>query len=357
MTRQVLLLPGDGIGCEVVREARLVLEQVAPACAPLQIAEADFGGIAINRLGSPLPSTTLAQARAAEAVLLGAVGAPRYDSLPQNQRPEKGLLQLRAELAVFANLRPVRTSAALIANSPLRPELARSLDILIVRELIGGIYFGQPRGYSGDGPAREAHNTMRYRAAEVKRIGKVAFEAALGRKRRLCSVDKANVLEVSCLWREEVEALAADHEEVALSHMYVDNAAMQLALAPAQFDVLVTSNLFGDILSDLASALAGSIGMMPSASLAADGSGIYEPVHGSAPEIAGRDQANPCAAILSMAMLLRHSLAEAKAATRIEAAVEAAIADGQRTADIAIPGQQPLGCQAMGAAVRSRLAN
>lgn len=349
-----MLLPGDGVGPEVTREARLLLEQLAPDCAPFEISEADFGGAAIDEHGTPLPADTLERALSADAVLLGAVGLPKHDSLPQDSKPEAGLLGLRAQMGVFANLRPAKARPALVASSPLRPELAAGLDLLIIRELVGGVYFGEPRGLRGEGERREGFNTMRYCVAEVKRIGKAGFAAAADRTGRLCSVDKANVLDVSRLWRDTMEALAADHPGVQLRSMLVDNAAMQLVTDPAQFDVIVTGNLFGDILSDIASALCGSIGMAPSASLDEKGRGLYEPVHGSAPDLAGRDRANPCAAMLSAAMLLRHSLGEQAAAERVERAVDAAIEDGLRTDDIAAGGPS-ISCQKMGAAVRARL--
>ncbi len=351
MPKSILLLPGDGIGPEVISQARRILESVSDAAGGLELAEADFGGIAIDRHGSPLPEATLAKALAADAVLLGAVGAPQYDSLPQDAKPEKGLLQLRASMQAFANLRPAKPRAALAASSPLRSGLAESLDVLVVRELTGGIYFGEPRGIEGEGEDREGFNTMRYSVREIRRIAKVAFESAALRSSKVCSVDKANVLEVSALWRETVAAVAADHPGIELTHMYADNAAMQLAANPGQFDVILAGNLFGDILSDLAAILAGSIGMLPSASLSQDGRGLYEPVHGSAPDIAGTGAANPCAAILSAAMMLRHSLDAPDAADAIEKAVDAALDRGARTADIAAPGETAISCTQMGEAI------
>ena len=355
MAASVLLLPGDGIGPEVVEQARRTLEAVADGLGGLAISEADFGGAAIDKHGDPLPEATLQAARQADAVLLGAVGLPRFDELPPAERPERGLLRLRQQLGVFANLRPARSRPALRASSPLREEVVADLDVLVVRELVGGIYFGQPRGFEGEGDERAGFNTMRYTAGEVRRIAQVAFVAAAGRRGKVCSVDKANVLEVSSLWRETVAEVGGEHPQVELSHMYVDNAAMQLAAAPAQFDVIVTGNLFGDILSDLAAILAGSIGMLPSASLDAAGRGLYEPVHGSAPDLAGRDRANPCAAILSVAMMLRFSLGAEKAAAAIEAAVDRTLAAGLRTADIAAAGAEACSCRRMGEAVRENI--
>ena len=355
MGASILLLPGDGIGPEVIEQARLVLAQVSAAAGGLKISTADFGGAAIEKHGDPLPQATLQAARQADGVLLGAVGAPQFDQLPQDKRPEKGLLRLRQELEVFANLRPARARPALADSSPLRTQLVADLDVLVVRELTGGIYFGSPRGFAGEGEKRCGFNTMRYTVGEINRIAKVAFAAAGRRSGRLCSVDKANVLEVSSLWRETVSALAGDYPQVELSHMYVDNAAMQLAANPGQFDVIVTGNLFGDILSDLAAILAGSIGMLPSASLDAAGRGLYEPVHGSAPDLAGCDQANPCAAILSAAMMLRFSIGAKDVADAIEAAVDKALASGVRTADIAADADQACSCRQMGEAIRENI--
>ena len=346
MSRTILLLPGDGIGPEVTAQAHRVLLAVLQN-AEVDITSADIGGVAIDNSGSPLPPSTVAAVNNADAVLLGAVGAPRYDGLPSEQKPEKGLLDLRRQLAVFANLRPAICHAELVGASSLKPALVRGLDLLIVRELTGGIYFGTPRGVAAENGVRVGFNTMRYDENEIARIAHRAFAAARQRRRRLCSVDKANVLEVSLLWRERVTAIGAEeYPDVELSHMYVDNAAMQLVREPKQFDVIVTGNLFGDILSDAAAMLTGSIGMLPSASLAADGRGLYEPVHGSAPDIAGRDMANPLAAILSAAMLLRHSLDMPAAAAAVEDAVRRTLADGCRTADIADNGNV-VGCREM----------
>lgn len=348
MTRKVLVLPGDGIGPEVTAQAGRILD-----AAGIGWETSPFGGEAIDLHGDPLPEETLEKALAADAVLLGAVGSPRHDSLPPEQKPEKGLLRLRSALGAYANLRPAVCFEGLAGASTLRPEVVEGTDLLIVRELIGGIYFSGPRGFEGEGGGRSAHNTMRYSAEEVRRVAKVAFEAAQGRGKRLCSVDKANVLEVSVLWRETVSEMAGDHPGVELSHMYVDNCAMQLVRDPRQFDVIVTSNLFGDILSDLASELAGSIGMLPSAATG-EGPGLYEPVHGSAPDIAGKDMANPCAAILSLAMLLEHSLGEPELSRKLAAAVRDAVSSGLRTADIAGGGNRTVGCAEMGDAILER---
>ena len=353
MSSQILLLPGDGIGPEVVREARRVLEVVDNQFSlELSFNEARLGGIAIDEEGAAYPDATRALAREADAILLGAVGGPQWDALPAADRPERGLLAIRADLDLFCNHRPALLFPDLAEASSLRAELVAGLDVLIVRELTGGIYFGEPRGIStkADG-VREGHNTDRYNETEIRRIGRLAFEAAQKRSGRLCSVDKANVLEVTMLWRETMEALSKDYPDVALSHMYVDNAAMQLVREPKQFDVLVTGNLFGDILSDIAAMLTGSIGMLPSASLNAEAKGLYEPVHGSAPDIAGEDLANPLATILSVAMLLRYSLDAPEAAVAVERAVAHVLDAGLRTADIAAPGEQAVGTRAMGDAV------
>jgi 3-isopropylmalate dehydrogenase len=332
---EVLVLPGDGIGTEVVPVARRVMEAAAKRFEiGLHFTEALVGGTAIDQTGSPLPEETLTKARQARAVLLGAVGGPRWDDLPTLERPERGLLGLRSGLELFANLRPALLFEPLVAASSLKPELVAGLDILIVRELTGGIYFGEPRGIETVDNERRGFNTYVYSEHEIDRIARVAFDLAMKRNRRLCSVDKANVLEVTQLWREVVTSIGLEYPDVALSHMYVDNAGMQLVRAPKQFDVLVTGNMFGDILSDVAAMLTGSLGMLPSASLAADGKGMYEPVHGSAPDIAGQDKANPLATILSVAMLFRYSLDAADAADAIERAVNAVLAAGYRTGDI-----------------------
>ena len=354
-----MLLPGDGIGPEVVWQARRVLEAVgARYQLDLHFTEADIGGIAIERSGQAYPAATRALANEADAMLLGAVGGPQWDDLPAQDRPERGLLAIRADLDLFCNLRPALMFPDLIGASSLRAELVSDLDVLIVRELTGGVYFGEPRGVvTRDDGVREGFNTDRYDELEIRRIGRLAFEAAQKRGGRLCSVDKANVLEVTMLWREVMQELSSEYPDVVLSHMYVDNAAMQLVRAPKQFDVLVTGNLFGDILSDIAAMLTGSIGMLPSASLNAQSTGLYEPVHGSAPDIAGDDIANPIATILSAAMLLRFSLDAPEAANEIERAVAAVLAKGFRTADIAESQSlsDVVGTQAMGDAVIAAL--
>ena len=352
---RVVLLPGDGIGPEVVAEAAHVLQSVARQSGlALELEEHLAGGAAIDRTGEPLPAATLSAARGADAVLLGAVGSPAYDALPRDKRPEQALLGLRKGLAVYANLRPVRLIEALAGASPLKAEVVRGTDILIVRELTGGLYFGAPRGVEGQGDARRARNTMTYSAGEIRRIARVAFLAARARRKKVTSVDKANILEVSQLWREVVVETSREFPDVRLEHLYVDNAAMQLVARPADFDVILTENLFGDILSDEAAMLAGSIGMLPSASLG-EGPGLYEPVHGSAPDIAGRGVANPLAAILSVAMLLRHSFDRDADAVRIEAAVARVLQEGARTADLARPGETVLSTGAMGDRVRRAL--
>ncbi len=356
MTR-LLLLPGDGIGPEVVSQAKRVLAAVSDRFAlNLMFDEALIGGAAIDAAGSAYPDATRAKAREADAVLLGAVGGPQWDGLPAMERPERGLLAIRADLDLFCNLRPAMLFPELADASSLKPELVAGLDLLIVRELTGGIYFGEPRGIRElENGEREGFNTYVYRESEIERIARLAFDAARKRSGRLCSVDKANVLEVTMLWREVVERVSKDYPDVELSHMYVDNAAMQLVRAPKQFDVILTGNIFGDILSDTAAMLTGSIGMLPSASLDADAKGLYEPVHGSAPDIAGQDRANPLATILSAAMLLRYSLGQGAAADAIEAAVARVLGGGLRTGDIADPGAVPLGTEAMGDAVLAAL--
>ena len=353
---RVVLLPGDGIGPEITAVARRLLEAVSERHGfTLSFEEQPIGGSAIDATGEPLPASTLAACRAADAVLLAAIGSPRFDSLPREKRPESGLLALRAGMELFANLRPVKIVPALIAASTLRPEVIDGVDLMVVRELTGGIYFGQPKGrVEADGEER-GFNTMTYSSSEVDRIARVAFDLAKERRGQLCSVDKANVLDVSQLWRDRVEAMAPDYAGVEVSHMYVDNAAMQLVRAPRQFDVLLTGNLFGDILSDEAAMLTGSIGMLPSASLGSDGPGLFEPVHGSAPDIAGQDKANPMAMVLSAAMMLRIGLKEAEAASALEAAVDQVLADGFRTGDLMAEGCTALGCKAMGDALLKAL--
>ncbi|MDH4745931.1 3-isopropylmalate dehydrogenase [Sphingomonas sp. CBMAI 2297] len=347
----IAVLPGDGIGPEVTREARRVLEALALG---LDFEEAPVGGAAYLVTGRPLPQETLDLAKKADAVLFGAIGDPRFEALERRLRPEAALLGLRRELQLFANIRPATLFPALADASPLKPDVVAGLDLVIVRELVGDVYFGEKgRRHTAEG-LRQGFDIMSYNEVEVERIARVGFEMARRRKKKLCSVDKANVLETSQLWRDVVNELATEYPEVQLTHMYVDNAAMQLVRAPAAFDVIVTGNLFGDILSDQASMCAGSIGMLPSASLRAwsGDNGMYEPIHGSAPDIAGTGKANPCAAILSAAMLLRHSLGNEEAALKVEAAVAAALAGGARTADLG----GSLSTTAMGDAVLKELA-
>lgn len=357
MTSKILILPGDGIGPEIVAEAAKVLECLRQEHGlDITLDYGLLGGGAVDVLGSPYPEATRRQAQDADAILLGAVGGPKWESLDRPQRPESGLLALRTDLQCFANLRPAILYPQLAAASSLKPELVAGLDMLIVRELNGGIYVGQPRGIRTlENGEREGFNTMVYRESEIERITRIAFEAARQRQRRVCSVDKANALEVSELWREVVERVAKDYSDIALSHLYVDNAAMQLVRAPKQFDVLVTSNLFGDILSDCAAMLTGSIGMLPSASLNVQGKGLYEPIHGSAPDIAGKGIANPLGTILSVAMLLRYSLNQSALAERVENAVGQVLDQGLRTLDITATGMTAVGTQAMGDAVAAAL--
>ena len=348
-SHRITLLAGDGIGPEITAVARELLDAVSRRHGfELLYDEQPMGGAAIDATGEPLPPSTLEACREADAVLLAAIGSPQYDSLPREKRPESGLLGLRAGLGLFANLRPVKIIPALAGASSLKPEVIEGVDLLVVRELTGGVYFGTPKGrVEADGHLR-AFNTMAYSDFEIDRIARVGFDLALQRGGRLCSVDKANVLDVSQLWRDRVEAIATDYPDVALSHMYVDNAAMQLVRAPKQFDVILTSNLFGDILSDEAAMLTGSIGMLPSASLGSSGPGLFEPIHGSAPDIAGQDLANPMAMVLSAAMLLRIGLKQNAAATDLEAAVERTLEAGFRTGDLMAEGCSRLGCRAMG---------
>ncbi len=349
---KIAILPGDGIGPEIVGQALRVLEALRGEGLPIETESAPMGGAGYDAAADPLPPATLALAQASDAILMGAVGGPKYDTLPRELRPEQGLLRIRRALALFANLRPALLYPELAAASTLKPEVVAGLDLMIIRELTGDIYFGQPRGRrktaSGDD---EGFDTMHYSVPEVQRIARVGFETARKRGRKLCSVDKANVLDTSILWRETVTALAGEYPDVALSHMYVDNAAMQLVRNPKQFDVIVTGNIFGDILSDEASMLAGSIGMLPSASLDARQKGLYEPIHGSAPDIAGQDKANPLATILSLGMMFRYTFGRADVADRIERAVRAVLALGLRTGDIALPGEPVIGTRAMGDAV------
>jgi len=355
---KIAILPGDYIGPEVTGQAQRVLELLRNEGLALTFESAPMGGAGYDAAGDPLPPATLALAKTSDAILMGAVGGPKYDALPRASRPEQGLLRIRKELGLFANLRPALLYPELAAASSLKPEIVSGLDILIVRELTGDIYFGQPRGRRRNAQgADEGFDTMHYSVPEIERIARVGFEAARKRGKRLCSVDKANVLDTSILWRETVTRLGSEYPDVALSHMYVDNAAMQLVKNPKQFDVIVTGNMFGDILSDEASMLAGSIGMLPSASLDVNQKGLYEPIHGSAPDIAGQDKANPLATILSLGMMFRYSLARADIAGRIEAAVRKVLQGGLRTGDIALPGEAVVGTRAMGDAVIAALGN
>ena len=350
---KIAVLPGDGIGPEIMAQALNVLKRLE---LPLETEQAPVGGAGYDASGDPLPEATLKLARQADAILFGAVGGWKYDELPRAKRPEQAILGLRKHLGLFANLRPAQVYAELAGASALKAEVVAGLDILIIRELTGDIYFGQPRGIRklADGQ-REGFDTMRYSEGEIRRIAHVGFQAAQKRGRKLCSVDKANVLETSQLWRDVVTEVGKEYPEVELSHMYVDNCAMQLVRTPRQFDVIVTGNLFGDILSDEASMLTGSIGMLPSASLDANNKGLYEPIHGSAPDIAGKDIANPLATILSAAMMLRYSLHQPAAADRIEGAVKKVLKGGYRTADIAAAGATKVGTREMGAAVLAAL--
>jgi len=353
---KIAVLPGDGIGVEIVAEAVRVLERLRSEGLDLAIESAPIGGAGYDSSGQPLPDATLELARRADAIVLGAVGGPRYDALPRALRPEQGILALRKALGLFANLRPAILYPELAGASTLKPEVVAGLDLMIVRELTGDIYFGMPRGRRSNAAGEaEGFDTMVYSEPEIRRIARVGFELARKRARKLCSVDKANVLDTSILWREVVTAVGAEYSDVELSHMYVDNAAMQLVRNPKQFDVIVTGNIFGDILSDEASMLAGSIGMLPSASLDANGKGLYEPIHGSAPDIAGQDKANPLATILSLAMMFRHSFDRADIAARIEAAVRKVLAQGLRTRDIALPGDRAIGTRALGDGVLAAL--
>jgi 3-isopropylmalate dehydrogenase len=353
----VAILPGDGIGPEIVAEAVKVLDALRTDHGlAVTLEHAPVGGAGYEAAGKPLPDATLSLAKSADAILLGSVGGPQWDRLERALRPEQGLLGLRAGLQLFSNLRPAILYPQLAGASTLKPEVVSGLDIMIVRELTGGIYFGQPRGIrTRDDGQREGFNTLVYSESEIERIGRSAFDIARKRNRRLCSVDKANVLECSELWREVIARLGMEYSDVELSHMYVDNAAMQLVRAPKQFDVIVTGNMFGDILSDAAAMLTGSIGMLPSASLDSNGKGMYEPIHGSAPDIAGQGIANPLATILSVAMMLRYSLNEPDLAEKVEAAVGAVLDAGLRTPDIASDGEPAVGTQAMGDAVVAAL--
>jgi 3-isopropylmalate dehydrogenase len=348
---KIAVLPGDGIGPEIIAQATRVLQK----SGSFELQEAPVGGAGYEATGDPLPARTLQIAKEADAILFGAVGDPRYDKLERAKRPEQAILGLRKALGLFANLRPARVHPELAGASSLKPEVVSGLDILIVRELTGDIYFGEPRGIRKVDGVREGFDTMRYSEPEIRRIARVAFEASRKRSKRVCSVDKANVLETSQLWREVMIAEARAFPDIELTHMYVDNCAMQLVRNPKQFDVIVTGNMFGDILSDEASMLTGSIGMLPSAALDERGKGLYEPIHGTAPDIAGQGVANPLATILSAALMLRYSLGQPQAAQRIEEAVATVLQSGLRTADIYTPGTRKVGTEEMGAAVVAAL--
>ena len=355
---KIAVLPGDGIGPEIMGQAVRVLETLRSDGLKIELEEAAVGGAGYDAAGDPLPAATLELARKADAVLFGAVGGPKYDTLPRAMRPEQGLLRIRKELGLFANLRPAVLYPELAGASTLKADVVAGLDLMILRELTGDIYFGQPRGRRQTATGeREAFDTMLYSESEIRRIGHVGFRTARKRARKLCSVDKANVLDTSILWREVVTEVGKEYPDVELSHMYVDNAAMQLVRAPRQFDVIVTGNMFGDILSDQASMLTGSIGMLPSASLDANNKGLYEPIHGSAPDIAGKQVANPLATILSAAMMLRYTFNQEQAAGRVEHAVKRVLADKVRTADIYEAGCTKVGTREMGDAVIAALAH
>jgi 3-isopropylmalate dehydrogenase len=358
MTRKILVLPGDYIGPEIIAEAEKVLAVIDQRFdLGLEIEHGLLGGAALDVHGVPLPDETLTRARAVDAILLGAVGGPKWDNVERHLRPERGLLGIRSELQLFGNLRPAILYPQLADASSLKPEVVAGLDILIVRELTGGIYFGEPRGIRTlENGEREGYNTYVYRESEVERIAHLAFALAGKRGKRVCSVDKSNVLEATMLWREVMIEVAKGYPDIELTHLYVDNAAMQLVIAPKQFDVVVTGNMFGDILSDTAAMLTGSIGMLPSASLDQQGRGMYEPCHGSAPDIAGQEKANPLATILSVAMMMRYTLAAPDVADAIEAAVSAVLDQGLRTPDICAPGEASVTTSAMGSAVAAALA-
>ena len=355
---KIAVLPGDGIGPEIMGQAVRVLDALRSDGLKIELEQATIGGAGYEAAGDPLPAATLELARKADAVLFGAVGGPKYDTLPRAMRPEQGLLRIRKELGLFANLRPAVLYPELAGASTLKAEVVAGLDLMILRELTGDIYFGQPRGRRQTAAGeREAFDTMLYSESEIRRIAHVGFRTARKRARRLCSVDKANVLDTSMLWREVMLEVASEYQDVELSHMYVDNAAMQLVRAPRQFDVIVTGNMFGDILSDQASMLTGSIGMLPSASLDENNKGLYEPIHGSAPDLAGKYVANPLATILSTAMMMRYTFSQEQAAARIETAVKRVLAQGVRTADIYEPGCTKVGTREMGDAVIAALAH
>ncbi len=349
---KIVLLPGDGIGPEITKVTRELLEMISKKyCFDITFEEHPIGGSAIELTDSPLPQSTIKACKESDAVLMAAIGDPKYDRLPRDKRPETGLLNLRSSLGLFANIRPVKVWPSLIEASSLKPEFVKGVDLIVVRELTGGIYFGKPKGRIRTDEGERAFNTMTYSDIEIDRIIEIAFEIAKSRSKKVCSVDKANVLDVSQLWRERVELLAKKNQELEVSHLYIDNAAMQLIRSPKKFDVILTANLFGDILSDEAAMLTGSIGMLPSASLSNNGPGLYEPVHGSAPDIAGLDKANPIAMVLSSAMMLRIALKEIKAADAIEEAVNKVLNNGLRTPDLMSKACTELGCRDMGKAL------
>ena len=357
MTQNILVVPGDGIGKEIIAEAIKVIDVLKSDFGlDVEITDGLIGGAAYDEYKHPYPEATQKLAREADAILLGAVGGYEYEDLPRDLRPERGLLGIRADLELFSNLRPAILNAELADASSLKAEVVSGLDIMIVRELTGGIYFGEPRGIKElENGEKQGYNTLVYKESEIERIAHSAFKIAMKRDKRLCSVDKANVLEVMELWHEVVERVGKEYPEVELSHMYVDNAAMQLVKDPKQFDVMVTGNMFGDILSDAAAMLTGSIGMLPSASLDINGKGMYEPIHGSAPDIAGKNIANPLATITSVSMMLRYSLDQSAMADKIDAAVEAVLKQGLRTADIFVEGMTQVGTSEMGDAVVQQL--
>ena len=346
---KITLLPGDGIGPEITTVTKTLLEAISQKHSfQISFNETIIGGSAIEETGSPLPASTLEACKKSDAVLMAAIGNPIYDNLPREKRPETGLLQLRSGLGLFANIRPVKVWPSLIEASTLKPQIIDNVDLMVVRELTGGIYFGEPKGRIKTKTEERAFNTMVYSAAEIIRISRVAFELSINRKKKVCSIDKANVLDVSQLWRDNISSVASEYPDVELTHLYVDNAAMQLVKEPSQFDVIVTGNLFGDIISDEAAMLTGSIGMLPSASLSSSGPGLFEPVHGSAPDIAGNDKANPIAMILSAAMMLRIGLKETQAAQNIEDAVDKVLSQGFRTPDLMNERTTQIGCSEMG---------
>ncbi len=353
---RIVLLPGDGIGPEITKVTTKILSYLSEKHTfEIEFSEKAIGGAAIELTGDPLPIQTLEACKDSDAVLLAAIGSPKYDNLPREQRPETGLLKLRAGLELFANIRPVKTHSALISASSLKEDLIKNVDLVVVRELTGGIYFGEPKGRIETEEGSRAFNTMAYSCKEIDRITTIAFDLADKRKRKLCSVDKANVLDVSQLWRERVDLISQKYKNIELTHQYVDNAAMQLVRKPDQFDVILTSNLFGDILSDEAAMLTGSIGMLPSASIKLTGPGLFEPVHGSAPDIANKDQANPIAMVLSAAMMLRIALNEEEAANDLEMAIEKTLSKGFRTRDLADNNSKLLGCKGMGEEILKNL--